>query len=165
MEVTALKDSLAAVLKRGAVTDWEVEAIKEWWALHSEHIHGHHHNEDDIMNPFLRSRINLPDKLEADHKILLAHMDKLSDAANALTEGNKATVEALQALWHECAYSMPLHRAASYHTALRRTLHTHADTLLPPVHSHRHALTHQPCRSQPFESRGVGAIIHVLLST
>jgi len=63
--------------------DWEKHALKEWWAGHFEHVHSHHSNEDTIMNPVIRQRVNYPDKLEADHEVLVAHMDKITALFNA----------------------------------------------------------------------------------
>jgi hypothetical protein len=42
---------------------------QEWWAGHFDHVHSHHANEDEIMNPVIRSRVNYPAKLEADHEV------------------------------------------------------------------------------------------------
>ena len=64
---------------------WEATAIKEWWAGHEEHIHGHHSNEDDVLNPFLRKRIVYPDKLEHDHDFLVKCMYAISGIVNNIT--------------------------------------------------------------------------------
>jgi len=65
--------------------NWEATAIKEWWAGHEEHIHGHHSNEDDLLNPFLRTRIVYPEKLEHDHDFLVKCMDEISAIVKKFT--------------------------------------------------------------------------------
>lgn len=73
--------------KRGESKAWEVEAIKEIWKNHSVHVHTHHTSEDDILNPFFRTRIIYPKKLETDHVGLVAQMDKIEGVVKGLTEG------------------------------------------------------------------------------
>lgn len=64
---------------------WEATAIKEWWAGHQEHIHGHHSNEDDLLNPFLRTRIVYPEKLEHDHSFLVQCMTDIDAIVKDIT--------------------------------------------------------------------------------
>merc|ERR1719330_926342 len=40
------------------------------------------------MNPFMKTRINLPDKLEADHNIIIERMTNVTNCINALKEGS-----------------------------------------------------------------------------
>ena len=76
--------------------DWEKEGMKVWWKAHEEHVHGHHKNEDDIMNPFLRTRIKYPEKLEADHEGIIEIMEKLKAAFEDFSD-----VSNIQPLWSE----------------------------------------------------------------
>lgn len=95
-EIKEFKRAIAAVSATG-LEPWQVDAVKSWINGHLVHVHEHHHNEDDIFNPFLRQRVNYPDKLEADHVTLVELMDEIKDTANKLTAGN--TLDALGALW------------------------------------------------------------------
>lgn len=91
---------LSRVLKAlgtARLQEWQVAAVRAWWAGHTKHVHEHHTNEDDIMNPFLRTRIAYPDKLEADHVDLVAAMDAIAAEVDGLAPGD--TLEALRALW------------------------------------------------------------------
>ena len=76
--------------------DWEKEGMKVWWKAHEERIHRHHKNEDDIMNPFLRTRIKYPEKLKADYKGIKQIMDKLKTAFQGFSDVNN-----IQPLWSE----------------------------------------------------------------
>ena len=76
---------------------WERHAIRSWCKGHFEHVRGHHKNEDELFNPFLRTRIIYPDKLETDH-IELVEMTKRLEA---VVSGALASVDELGALWDE----------------------------------------------------------------
>ncbi|KAJ1471999.1 hypothetical protein T484DRAFT_1842028 [Baffinella frigidus] len=90
-ELGEMKRVLAA-LANTTLAEWQVAAVKAWWAGHATHVHEHHANEDNIFtpflrtriayprqalgrdnifNPFLRTRITYPDKLEKDHHVNL----------------------------------------------------------------------------------------------
>ena len=64
----------------------QIESIRVWWNGHSIHIHEHHSNEDDVFNPFLRTRINYPDKLESDHVQLVEHMNKIESCIQKISQ-------------------------------------------------------------------------------
>merc|ERR1719446_564404 len=42
------------------MVEWQLASVKAWWAGHEKHVHEHHSNEDDILNPVLRERIIYP---------------------------------------------------------------------------------------------------------
>lgn len=100
-EIGEMKRVLAALSSDGGsstkLVQWQLDAVQAWWAGHERHVHEHHSNEDDIMNPVLRTRINYPEKLEADHAALVAAMDAVGAAVNALTVGG--TLDAIVPLW------------------------------------------------------------------
>merc|ERR1712224_1163157 len=83
--------------QRTTLADWQGSAIKAWWGNHATHIHEHHSNEDDFMNPVLKTRIAYPDKLEADHVELVQNMDAIAAQVSALAPGD--TLDALTTLW------------------------------------------------------------------
>lgn len=68
--------------------DWVVDSIKQIWAHHYDVVMDHHRNEDDIMNPFIKTRVKLPEKLEADHEILVTKMRDVQNAVQRLVPGN-----------------------------------------------------------------------------
>ena len=112
MELAAFAEALEAMLERGAEpADWELHAIKKWWGVHEETVHAHHHSEDEIMNPFLRTRIKLPEKLEADHVELVRIVDELSALISNLKSGASSIsqIQDLAALWKEYDQTMRPH--------------------------------------------------------
>ena len=58
--------------------EWTTHAIEIFWRHHEKHVSNHHSNEDDIMNPFMKKRVNLPQKLEADHEIIIEKMNDIT---------------------------------------------------------------------------------------
>ena len=53
-EIGELKRVLDA-LGSTTLAEWQVRAVKAWWANHEVHVHEHHRNEDDVLNPVLRA--------------------------------------------------------------------------------------------------------------
>lgn len=88
-EVNQFIDGLESVSAKfpNSTPDWAVDSIKQIWSHHSEAIKDHHRNEDEIVNPFMKTRINLPEKLEADHEILLTKMREIENQIERLTAG------------------------------------------------------------------------------
>jgi len=95
-EIGELKRVLEA-LSEAALAEWQVQAVQAWWANHAVHVHEHHRNEDDVLNPVLRTRIAYPEKLEADHVELVAAMDAIGACVKALSQGD--SLAGLRALW------------------------------------------------------------------
>lgn len=104
---------------------WVVESANKLWSNHLIHVHSHHENEDDIFNPFLRQRIILPDKLEADHVTVCSCLDDVTKAIKDLKEGGNVdqVITALEAyqtemiphLLEEEQVALPLMRAYFEH--------------------------------------------------
>lgn len=86
---------------------WEIESLKAWFAHHKVHIENHHYNEDDIVTPFMKTRINMPDKLTTDHKGLVTHMENLTRLFAELD--SKKTVTELSVEWEAYELSMLPH--------------------------------------------------------
>jgi len=95
-EIGELKRVFAA-LGSTTLAEWQVASVKAWWSGHEKHVHEHHSNEDDIMNPFLRTRIAYPAKLEADHVELVEAMAAIGEAVHALAPGDN--LMGMRALW------------------------------------------------------------------
>jgi len=88
----------AAALGETPLAPWQLEAVRAWWAGHAAHVHEHHSNEDEIFNPVLRTRVNYPAKLEADHTQLVAAMDAIqAHVSSGLAVGG--TLNRLRTLW------------------------------------------------------------------
>lgn len=95
-EIGELKRVLDA-LGSTTLAEWQVRAVKAWWANHEVHVHEHHRNEDDVLNPVLRTRIAYPQKLEADHVELVAAMDSIAACVAALAPSGN--LDCLRTLW------------------------------------------------------------------
>merc|ERR1719240_1841009 len=95
-EIGELKRVLEA-LGATRLEEWQVSAVKAWWANHATHIHEHHSNEDDVFNPVVRTRVVYPQKLEADHVELVAAMNAIKASIEGLKAGD--TLLALNELW------------------------------------------------------------------
>jgi len=101
-ELRRVLEALGAQLLAG----WQVQAVQAWWHGHETHVHEHHSNEDDIMNPYLRTRIRLPEKLEADHTQLIAAMEAIGAHMAGLAPGG--SLAGLRPLWeHYEALMLP----------------------------------------------------------
>lgn len=88
-EIATFLKVLKAIGARGdKLQEWEVFILQSTFKIHYDHIEGHHHNEDDIYSPVLKTRIKLGDKVEADHQGLMDKMDQVRNAVNKLEAGN-----------------------------------------------------------------------------
>ena len=105
-EIAALKRALE-VVGDGPLEEWQVAAMKSYWAGHLLHVHGHHANEDAIFTPFLRTRFKYPEKLEADHTTLVALTVRLAETFATLAPGG--TTAALRLIWVEYEAMMVPH--------------------------------------------------------
>jgi hypothetical protein len=95
---------------------WTIELIKSVWKEHQTHVISHHTNEDDIMTPFMKERIVLPDKLEEDHKCIVDRMKSVSTCIESLKEGDSID-EVMNALFAYEAVLLP-HLLEEEHVAL-----------------------------------------------
>lgn len=75
----------------------QIETIRIWWNGHYIHIHEHHSNEDNVFNPFLKQRINYPEKLESDHVQLINHMNEIDNCIKSISDNDK--IDKLLELW------------------------------------------------------------------
>eukprot|EP00930_Biecheleria_cincta_P025790 TRINITY_DN1829_c0_g1_i2.p1 TRINITY_DN1829_c0_g1~~TRINITY_DN1829_c0_g1_i2.p1 ORF type:complete len:290 (-),score=59.50 TRINITY_DN1829_c0_g1_i2:234-1058(-) len=118
-EVTDMKLALAKAVERGSLQKWEIVALRAAWEEHCAHISAHHSNEEQEFNPFLATRIRLPEKLEKDHGDLMKQLnlmkglfDGLSDSAAELHQAWLAYEEMmLPHLLEEEVGPLPLMRA------------------------------------------------------
>ena len=67
----------------------------------------HHKNEDDQLNPYIKTRVNYPDKLETDHIELLEILNAISEDIKNLKEND--FVEELKVKWENYELKMLPH--------------------------------------------------------
>ncbi len=96
-EINAMRETLAGLKRQ--LRGWEIKCLKLWWEGHRIHVHEHHNNEDNIFNPFLRTRINYPEKLETDHQGIIKIMEQINTVIFTLTPGDQ-TCE-IKILWDQ----------------------------------------------------------------
>ena len=101
-EIDGFQAALAATSARlagKAPSAWEVAAMQRWWKSHAVHIHSHHENEDDMYAPYLNTRFNYPDKLQADHVALVKHLDVIEVLVGGLSTADTGCVQKLEENW------------------------------------------------------------------
>jgi hypothetical protein len=54
--MAVFRQALQAVKDRGTLKAWEVKALQAAADAHLEHIHAHHHNEDNLLGPEFEKR-------------------------------------------------------------------------------------------------------------
>eukprot|EP00930_Biecheleria_cincta_P025791 TRINITY_DN1829_c0_g1_i3.p1 TRINITY_DN1829_c0_g1~~TRINITY_DN1829_c0_g1_i3.p1 ORF type:complete len:318 (-),score=54.86 TRINITY_DN1829_c0_g1_i3:234-1136(-) len=94
-EVAAMKLALAKVVERKCVQQWEIAALRAAWEEHFAHISAHHSNEEQEFNPFLVTRVRLPEKFERDHDDLIRQLNLL----NGLFAGLSGSAVELNHAW------------------------------------------------------------------
>lgn len=70
-DLTDLKAALAA-LSGGAVprNAWRINTLKSFWTFFEHEVHHHHDHEEQLFFPFMATKVTLPTKMSADHKVL-----------------------------------------------------------------------------------------------
>jgi hypothetical protein len=59
-EIACMNEAIEEVLKRGIFQQWEIQALQKMWKSHHEHVHAHHHTEDDKFQPKFEARFRFP---------------------------------------------------------------------------------------------------------
>jgi len=101
-EMARFRDTLAQLAARDQLRRWEVDCLQEAWKEHKAHVHSHHSNEDDMMAPFLQTRIRSPEKLHDDHESLLHQLEQLDqriEGLSSLERGPEAVWKEVQGLF------------------------------------------------------------------
>uniref|UniRef100_A0A0G4HVW3 Hemerythrin-like domain-containing protein n=1 Tax=Chromera velia CCMP2878 TaxID=1169474 RepID=A0A0G4HVW3_9ALVE len=70
-------------MEKGNFKFWMVTHLSTWWARVENNIELHHDHEERLFFPFLRTRINLPERMSSDHKALMSTMGKATEALKA----------------------------------------------------------------------------------
>jgi hemerythrin-like domain-containing protein len=108
MEMKEMVECVQAASSRGgSIKTWEAKCIQKFWDAHLVHVKSHHINEDAIFVPFLKTRLNYPEKCEKDHEQLHEMLIKLDSMVKGLGEGSK--VDDLSKLLQEYESSMGPH--------------------------------------------------------
>mmetsp|Transcript_5432 Transcript_5432/g.7983 ORF Transcript_5432/g.7983 Transcript_5432/m.7983 type:complete len:227 (-) Transcript_5432:121-801(-) len=94
-ELADIKMALKKCEEREDLPEWAVVAIQQVWKDHSEHVHAHHENEDELFVPFLETRIKLPEKLEMDHKEIIQDMSEIDGIIKGLKPGDASMMKSL----------------------------------------------------------------------
>ncbi|CAJ1956723.1 unnamed protein product [Cylindrotheca closterium] len=76
-EVEQMIEALEACNKSGNVQQWQAACVKRFWK-------SHHSNEDDVMTPYLETRVNYPEKLTSDHTDLVNKLDRVDALVESL---------------------------------------------------------------------------------
>lgn len=101
------REALESIQKR-PLKEWEIAAIQMAAAGHLEHIHEHHTNEDEIFAPALRVRFRWPDKIEAEHKVIVQKLNTIESIIQNLKK-DVDTVDTLLKEWNEYEAMMEPH--------------------------------------------------------
>lgn len=104
-EIKSMKNALDKLIL--PLKKWQIECIQKWWDGHYIHIIEHHKNEDEQLNPFIKSRVNYPDKLETDHIELVELLNSISIDINNLKEND--SLEGLKSKWENYESKMLPH--------------------------------------------------------
>lgn len=84
-EVADMKLALAKTVERGSVQKWEIAALRAAWAEHFAHVSAHHSNEEEDFNPFLSTRIRLPENMERDHDDIIRQLNLIDGLFTGLS--------------------------------------------------------------------------------
>ena len=104
-EIKSMKNALNML--KLPLRNWQIQFIKKWWDGHYIHIMEHHKNEDNQLNPFIKTRVNYPDKLETDHIELLEILKEIYDDIDNLKEND--LIEELKIKWENYELKMLPH--------------------------------------------------------
>ena len=88
-EMGKFRAMLVHVSQQTEIKSWQIDALKVYWKGHSYLVHTHHAHEDEIFPPLLKERVNLPEKLEKDHELILKLMCKVDDEMAKLSDGSQ----------------------------------------------------------------------------
>ena len=95
-EIGKFHAMLGRVSQETVIEDWQIDALKTYWRGHFELVHTHHGHEENLFNPMLKERVDLPAKLEKDHEQILKLMHKVDDEVAKLSSGASLVSRTLQ---------------------------------------------------------------------
>ncbi|CAB9524863.1 expressed unknown protein [Seminavis robusta] len=97
--------------KQPQLQNWEAAALRTVFDAHVNFVHVHHTNEDDIITPWLATRVNLPSKLTDDHAHIVRDMKSIQTRIHGLKGGDNrdTSMAALLTLWKPYTVTMREH--------------------------------------------------------
>ncbi|KAG2447095.1 hypothetical protein HYH02_007844 [Chlamydomonas schloesseri] len=90
--MTAIEKTRSLVEAGQGLQQWQVSALQLVTANFYHGVHKHHDHEEEIFFPFMTSRVVVPHKMSADHKTLMALLDKALALANALRPSHNGAI-------------------------------------------------------------------------
>jgi len=84
---TAVGQTLAQLKDSKPLSAWQVRYWQKYFANFYDIVHMHHENEEEIMFPFIATKVQLPPKMSADHQTLTATLVKCRALVQGLREG------------------------------------------------------------------------------
>ena len=95
-EMGKFRAMLVRVSQETVMQDWQIDALKTYWKGHFALVHSHHWHEENLFNPMLKERVELPAKIEKDHEQILKLMHKVDDEVAKLSLGDGLVSRTLQ---------------------------------------------------------------------
>ena len=95
-EMGKFRAMLVRVSQETVMQDWQIDALKTYWKGHFAIVHSHHWHEENLFNPMLKERVELPAKIEKDHEQILKLMHKVDDEVAKLSLGDGLVSRTLQ---------------------------------------------------------------------
>eukprot|EP00307_Rebecca_sp_RCC1486_P001016 CAMPEP_0119406552 /NCGR_PEP_ID=MMETSP1335-20130426/836_1 /TAXON_ID=259385 /ORGANISM="Chrysoculter rhomboideus, Strain RCC1486" /LENGTH=306 /DNA_ID=CAMNT_0007430633 /DNA_START=26 /DNA_END=946 /DNA_ORIENTATION=+ len=77
-------EALERMANEVELESWEIDLMKLWWSRCAENIVLHHSQEEEILFPYLRSKMDIPSHVSEEHEALLALMPRVAKAFEGL---------------------------------------------------------------------------------
>ena len=100
---------LVRVSQETVMQDWQIDALKTYWKGHFALVHSHHWHEENLFNPMLKERVELPAKLEKDHEQILKLMNGVDDEVAKISSGAGSTLQPVLKAFDKYAPDMKNH--------------------------------------------------------
>ena len=108
-EMGKFRAMLVRVSQETVMQDWQIDALKTYWKGHFQIVHTHHGHEENLFNPMLKERVELPAKLEKDHEQILKLMNGVDDEVAKISSGAGSTLQPVLKAFDKYAPDMKNH--------------------------------------------------------
>ncbi len=108
-EMGKFRAMLVRVSQETVMQDWQIDALKMYWKGHFQIVHTHHGHEENLFNPMLKERVELPAKPEKDHEQILKLMNKVDDEVAKISSGAGSTLQPVLKAFDKYAPDMKNH--------------------------------------------------------
>ena len=88
-ELAVIQKVLEKLRSKKSLRDDQKKKLQSAWNVHKQHMHEHHHNEDDIYFPEMSKRYMVPKNMSEDHVGLNKRMDDMEPLFSSLTDITK----------------------------------------------------------------------------